>query len=93
MSSGKSSEEKRLRAQSHFQKGEERRVEATKVVDHHLARSKAEAAKTARLRALRLAKEADDAVQAKNLSDDMRATISASGKKTMKRKKSPTAGL
>ena len=57
----------------------------------HLTKTKAEAAKTARLRALRLAKEAADELEAKRLSADMQATISASQgvarKKATKRKK------
>jgi hypothetical protein len=92
--SGKSAEEKRLRAQLHFEKGEQRRVEAAKAVDDHLARSRAEAAKTARLRALRLAKEAADDLNAKKIRADKQAVLSAAQdaprKKTAKRKKSTT---
>ena len=96
MSSGKSTEEKRQRAQVHFEKGEQRRVEAAKAVDDHLVKNKAEAAKTARLRALRLAKEAADELEAKRLSADMHATMSGARgtarKKTTKRKKLAAVG-
>jgi hypothetical protein len=58
-------------------------VEAAKAVDDHLARNKAEAAKTARLRALRLAKEAADKLAALSAAQD------PTRKKTAKRKKPP----
>lgn len=95
MTSRGSSEEKRQRAQSHFEKGEQRRVEAAKSVVDHRAKINADAAKTIRLRALRLAKEAADALEAQRLSADMQATISASQGATPKkarRKKVPAAG-
>ena len=65
MTSGGSTEEKRQRMQLRFEKNEQRRVEAAKAVDDRLAAGKAEAAKTARLRALRLAKEAEDELESK----------------------------
>jgi transcriptional regulator of nitric oxide reductase len=65
MSSRGSPEEKRLRAQAYFEKGEQRRVEAAKSHSDYRAAINADAAKTIRLRALRLAKEAADELAAK----------------------------
>jgi hypothetical protein len=68
MASHGSAEEKRQRAQSHFEKAEQRKVEAAKSLDEHRAKQDADAAKTLRLRTLRLAKEAQDEAVAKQLS-------------------------
>lgn len=73
MISSTSIEEKRQRAQSHFEKKELRMVEAAQVADDHRAKGVAEAAKTVRLRALRLAKEALDAEAAQAKADRMAA--------------------
>jgi hypothetical protein len=68
-----SAEEKRQRAQAHFEKGEQRRAEATKSHDDYRAAINADATKTIRLRALRLAKEAADELAAKARAAEKRA--------------------
>lgn len=58
--SGESSEGKRKRAQSHFEKAEQRKIKEALALEDYRSKNAAVAAKTARLRALRLAKEAAD---------------------------------
>jgi alkylation response protein AidB-like acyl-CoA dehydrogenase len=58
------SEEARLRAQGKAEKAEQRRQDAVNALAAHQAEQQAVAEKTARLRALRLAKEAADAEEA-----------------------------
>jgi hypothetical protein len=86
------SEETRQRAQMHFEKKEQRKVEATNSRNAYHAQIDADAAKTARLRALRLAKEAADELATKTRLSEK--ALSASPKATRKkpsRKASPTA--
>jgi hypothetical protein len=87
------SEETRQRAQLHFEKKEQRKVEATNSRNAYNAQIDADAAKTARLRALRLAKEAADELAEKNRLAEKQA-LSASPKAARKkpaRKTSPAA--
>lgn len=60
-SKGLSAEEAKIRAQRNFAKLEQRRQEAESALEAVRAERQAVAEKTARLRALRLAKEAADA--------------------------------
>ncbi len=74
-------EEKRQKAQLHFEKAAQRKIDATKSYDSYRAEKNAELAKTIRLRALRLAKEAADAVAA----TEKQAIIAAAPKAVRKR--------
>ncbi|MGE7471462.1 hypothetical protein ACQKLX_18605 [Bosea sp. NPDC003192] len=58
---GLTAEQAKLRAERNFAKGEQRRQEAESAIEAVRAEQQAVAEKTARLRALRLAKEAADA--------------------------------
>jgi len=93
MSSHGSAEEKRQRAQAHFEKGEQRRVEAAKSRDDYRAQINADAAKTIRLRALRLAKEAADELAKKSqaAAKEARAALPKAARKKTLREKGPVA--
>ena len=83
------SDEKKQRAQAHFEKGEQRRTEAAKSRDDYRAQINADAAKTIRLRALRLAKEAADALAANERAAEKLARAAlprTARKKTIKEK-------
>lgn len=68
--SGNTREDKRKYAQSYFDKGEQRKNEAARAHDEHTEKNDALIANTLRLRALRLAKEAQDAQIAKDAATD-----------------------
>lgn len=72
-----SAEEKRQRAQSLFDKSEKRKVEVAKSGNDHRTSISADAAKTIRLRALRLAKEEADTLAAKAQEIEKQATVAA----------------
>ena len=59
-----SPEELKRKAQAHFEKAAQQKIEAEKALSEYKAKKDAAMAKTIRLRALRLAKEADDAAAA-----------------------------
>ena len=83
-----SPEEKRQRAQLHFEKGEQRKADAAKSLGEHHARISADAAKTIRLRALRLAKEEADALAAKARAEKKAVVaVPKTARKTPARKK------
>jgi hypothetical protein len=90
MASRGTAEEKRLKAQAHFAKAEERQREATKAYGEVQLKKEAEVAKTVRLRELRLAKEAADELTAKTQRAEKEALAAASSAKA-KLKKATTA--
>lgn len=79
------SEETRQRAQSHFEKKEQRKAEAISSRNAYQAQIDATAAKTVRLRALRLAKEAADDLAAKARLAEKQTSPSALPKATRKK--------
>ena len=85
MPSNGTPEEKRQRAQLHFEKSEQRKAEAAKSRDDHNAKINADAAKTIRLRALRLAKEEADALAAKTREAEKQAALAASPRAARKK--------
>ena len=78
-------EENRQRAQSHFEKSEQRKIEAAKSRYDYQAQFNADVAKAARLRAIRLAKEAADELVKKALAAEKLEARAASAK-TMRKK-------
>ncbi len=87
-----SPEEKQRRAHAQFEKSEQRAREGAKARDERDLKTKAQAAKTVRLRALRLAKEAADELAAKNLSAE-KAVQATNSPNAARKKASSKAGI